>query len=175
MSRLVPRPWHPAGKAAIERAALGEDELRDARPPFQGVAHAVRWYWERAARYTSPKTSLGPTIDALDLGLVRVDGGRGSVMDRELALLADVSRCLPRPPGPDPTRPDQITEPWLRWAAFVLAYRDGCSIGEVVTGLRRTLHLELTWDQARRLLYTATVDFRDALDRRGLIRRGGAA
>ncbi|MDP3940602.1 MAG: hypothetical protein Q8R92_21015 [Deltaproteobacteria bacterium] len=164
MSHLVP-PRVRADAAALTLARLGTDAARARQPAFRSVGHAATWYFTAQRRHSAAKTSLGAATEILELGTF-VDGGRGSVVEGSLCLLADVHACLPEPRG----EPSSTSVEWQKWVVFLACLRDGHDIEGAAGKVRELFDAACEWSEARALLLVAVRDFRDSLRRKGLLR-----
>lgn len=155
--------------AILASARAGTDaDPRASRPVFISVGAAVTWYFATAAKLGAAKTSLGATTQQLELG-AQITGGRGSVVERELCLLADVAQCLPLPAGGLAGKPDGACRSWRAWAVFLACMRDGHDLAGAAGKVRDLLDAECDWREARALLKDAVWGMREGLKRKGLV------
>lgn len=156
----------PTDWAALERSTEGTDAHRERRPAFRGVGHALAWYLEHGERLRAAKTTMGHALDRAELGLAHDVGGRGSTLERELALLGDVGACLPKPGGAEAP-----TDAWGRWWTLCASVQGVGDVDELARRVGDRMGLRLGAQEVRVWLREATRAFRDALLERGLIPR----
>jgi hypothetical protein len=141
------------------------------RAPFSTLGQALKFYTEVKARLSASRSILDVLQDRCRLGATGpIQGGRGSVREDLLVLVASIGRCLPSSEG---LAGKDLVEATVAREVLLLTCggvrNAGLPLADAAAAVRAQHGDHWTYRRCERLLYRAEAETRGALAARGLL------